>query len=348
MSSEQGPANPPRILAIGDIVTDDFIHLSKDSYRIITDEDGEWLCVKRGAKLSYDSAETVRAVECSPNAAVSIARLGLRAGLMSWRGDDAPGREMVEYLNSQGVDTDALVMEPGLKSNYHYVELDDEERTKFQHYEPYSYKWQDPKQTPDWLYLGVLGENTWPLHEDILRYLEQHPEVRLAFQPGMYHLKRSAEPLRPEQLGAEKLEGVYRRSEVVVMNREEAVEVTGGDLKDINGLMDKLHGLGAKVVAVTDGPHGAYASDGHDRLQIPLYPDPAPIEDRTGAGDAFASTLVACLALGMPLKDALPRAPINSMAVCQKLGAQAGLLTMPELEQWLAKAPVDYRPTTMN
>jgi len=36
-------------------------------------------------------------------------------------------------------------------------------------------------------------------------------------------------------------------------------------------------------------------------------------------------------------------APINSMNVVQKVGAQAGLLTEAELENWLKKAPVWYK-----
>ncbi len=158
--------------------------------------------------------------------------------------------------------------------------------------------------------------------KEYCEYLKGNPDIKLAFQPGMYHL----------MWGAEKMKNFYKRSEVVVLNREEAVTVTGGDHDDIHGLIDKLHELGPKIVAVTDGPEGAYASDGQNRLKMPLYPDPAPPTDRTGAGDAFASTFVAALAQGRDLESALLWAPVNSMAVCQKLGAQAGLLTGQELE----------------
>ncbi|MGH7192955.1 MAG: carbohydrate kinase family protein, partial [Candidatus Saccharimonadales bacterium] len=211
------------------------------------------------------------------------------------------------------------------------------DRTKLQRFEDYSYEWRDPQRHPDWLYLGVLGEKTWPLHHGILRYLKDNPQIKLAFQPGMYHL----------MWGVEKLKDFYGRSEVVVLNREEAVTVTGGDHDDVHALLDKLHALGPRIVAVTDGPEGAYASDGQDRLKMPLYPDPAPPLDRTGAGDAFASTFVAALAGGHDLESALLWAPINSMAVCQKIGAQAGLLTRKQLEHYLHDAPENYRPRPM-
>ena len=75
---------------------------------------------------------------------------------------------------------------------------------------------------------------------------------------------------------------------------------------------------------------------------MPLYPDPAPPYERTGAGDAYASTLVAALAKGHDLESALQWAPINSMSVVQKTGAQQGLLTEDGLEDWLKKAPAWY------
>jgi ribokinase len=102
--------------------------------------------------------------------------------------------------------------------------------------------------------------------------------------------------------------------------------------------------LGPKVVVVTDGPDGAYASDGQNRWKMPLYPDPAPPVDRTGAGDAFASTFVGQLIRGNTVEGALQWAPINSMSVCQEVGAQAGLLSENGLERWLRKAPDWYKP----
>jgi sugar/nucleoside kinase (ribokinase family) len=77
---------------------------------------------------------------------------------------------------------------------------------------------------------------------------------------------------------------------------------------------------------------------------MPLYPDPKPPYERTGAGDAFASTFVAALIKGNTIEGALQLAPINSMSVVQYVGAQAGLLSETELNQLLQKAPEWYKP----
>jgi ribokinase len=131
----------------------------------------------------------------------------------------------------------------------------------------------------------------------------------------------------------------------LILNREEAAYVCRGNREDIHDLMNRLHALGPKTVVITDGPAGAYASDGNQRLMMPLYPDPAPPVERTGAGDAFASTFVAALVKGNTLEGALQRAPINSMNVVQTVGAQAGLLSESQIGELLQVAPNWYKPT---
>ena len=80
---------------------------------------------------------------------------------------------------------------------------------------------------------------------------------------------------------------------------------------------------------------------------MPLYPDPAPPLDRTGAGDAFASTFVAALIKGADVPSALLWAPINSMNVVQHVGAQEGLLTEDQIDYYLRNAPKNYFPKEM-
>ena len=325
----------PSILSIGDIFSDAFIKLNEDYARIDTDADGgKRLSIPFGSKPPYDSVEIVQAVGPSPNAAVSFARLGLRSSLMAFLGDDEPGRNSLDYLHGEQIDTTPMSVQAGIKSNYYYVLRYGADRTILVRNEDYDYRWQEPREAPDWIYLSLISKSAWQLHEDMLDYLEQHPDTKLAFQPGTFHF----------EWGAEKLARVYARSHIVVMNREEAVDVTGKSYDSLRDLADGLHALGPKIVVITDGPNGSYASYDGKLVTIPNYPDPAPPLDRTGAGDAFASTIVAALALGEPMDNALTWAPINSMSVVQKLGAQAGLLRKKEIKRYLQTAPADYYP----
>ena len=101
--------------------------------------------------------------------------------------------------------------------------------------------------------------------------------------------------------------------------------------------------LGPEIVVITDGRNGAMMNDHGTLWQMPLYPDPRPPVSRTGAGDAYASTFVSALALGLTTREALRWAPVNSMSVVQKIGAQAGLLSRTEIEAFLLTAPKSYR-----
>ena len=101
--------------------------------------------------------------------------------------------------------------------------------------------------------------------------------------------------------------------------------------------------LGPKMVSISDGPKGAYLYFNNELWSIPLYPDIAPPFERTGAGDAFSSTVTAALALGLSPLEALAWGPINAMSVVQEIGAQKGLLSREKLEEYLAKAPADYK-----
>jgi ribokinase len=319
-------------IAVGDIVTDAFIKLKEAE--IETGADGrERLSMRFGDKIPYESVTVVPAVGNSPNAAVAASRLGLRSALVSNIGADDSGEEMLASLDKDKVATKFIAKHSDHKSNYHYVLWYQDDRTILVKHEDYSREWQDIGQ-PKWLYLSSLGENSLFYHQNIGEYLMAHSEVKLAFQPGTFQMK----------LGVEELKDIYARSEIFFCNKQEARQILQTDNQDIKVLLNGLAKLGPEMVVVTDGPAGAYLLTENEYWHMPIYPDVAPPVDRTGAGDAFSSTFTAMLALGKSVTEALRLAPINSMNVVQYVGAQAGLLTLPELEKFLAQAPVTYQP----
>jgi len=328
--------NKPDILAIGDIVTDAFIKLIDDQAHEYENEQGKWLAMPFGTKLPFDHVDVIQAVGNASNAAVAFARLGLNTGFVTNVGGDQEGRDMIHALEHNDVDTRFVRVNPKQKSNYHYVLWYKEERTILIKHEEYDYHWPHlrPQEIPRWAYFSSISEHAMEFHDQVADWLDDNPDVKLAFQPGTFQMSA----------GVERLKRIYQRSEVLILNREEAALVGGGNHGDVHDLINKLHDLGAKIVVVTDGPDGAYASDGSVRLRMPLYPDPAPPYDRTGAGDAFASTFVAALAKGNTIEGALQWAPINSMNVVQKVGAQAGLLSEHDLGELLKQAPSWYKP----
>ena len=325
------------VLCIGDVVTDAFVKLLDDRAVAYENEQGKWLAMPFATKVPFDHAEVIEGVGNAANAAVSFSRLGVSSGLVSNVGSDSQGRDIIAALHKNKVDTRFVHINPGLSSNYHYVLWYKEERTILIKHEEYEYHWPRFRATdiPKWVYFSSISKNALEqYHDHVVEWLHDNPDVKLAFQPGTVQM----------EAGVDRLRDLYARTEVLILNREEAAYVSGGSASDIHDMMNRLHELGPKIVVITDGPAGAYASDGQTRLKMPLYPDPAPPVERTGAGDAFASTFIAALIRGSNLEGALQWAPINSMNVVQHTGAQAGLLSEDGLSELLKVAPNWYKP----
>lgn len=324
-------------IAIGDITTDAFIRLEDAS----VDKTKKLLCMRFADKIPYESVTVVSAVGNAANAAVAASRLGLSSALATNIGADDAGKETLDVLENERVDTRFVTSHADVRTNYHYVLWYGDDRTILVKHEEYNYclpNIDDPK----WVYLSSLGGNSLPLHAEIAKFLNERPDVKLAFQPGTYQMK----------FGKEKLADIYRRADLFFCNKQEAQRILETVEEDIKKLLAMMRDIGPKTPVITDGRAGAYAYDdstslatGGDIWHMPMYPDPKPPVDRTGAGDAFSSAFTVAIALGLGIENALRWGPVNSMSVVQYVGAREGLLTRGQIEEYLTKAPADYRPT---
>ncbi len=324
------------IVTIGDTVTDAFIRLKEAHITCKLDNSACEISMKYGDKIPYDFVEICKAVGNSANAAVSTARLDLNTAIITDVGDDKDGKEAIQEFAKNNVSTDLIQTHKNKKTNYHYVLWYDVDRTILIKHETYERKIA-LTNPPRWIYLSSLGEDSLSFHKQIADYLTLHPEIKLAFQPGTFQMK----------FGVDALKKIYERTEIFFCNVEEAQRILKVETKDIHTLLDGIKKLGPKIAVITDGPKGAYVSYESKNIFMPPYPDPKPPYERTGAGDAFASTFVGALALGKSVEEAITWAPINSMSVVQEIGAQKGLLSQAQIKEWLSKAPDTYKPNNI-
>jgi len=327
-------------VGIGDTVVDAFIRLKPDQAHSVCNIDTNAceICMPFGAKVPFDFVTVCYAVGNSANACVSASRLGLKSALITNLGNDEDGKKCLASLRKDGVGTDYIKEYDGIKTNYHYVLWYNDERTILIKHEDFPYTLPLGEVGPKWLYLSSLNDKSLPYHHEIAEYLAKHPETKLAFQPGGFQIK----------LGYDALKDLYAHTEFFFCNVEEARLILKDTQSESKDLAKKMAGLGPKVTLITDGPRGAYMYDGENSWFMPIYPDPKPPYERTGAGDSFASAFVSALALGKTPSEALTWAPINSMSVVQKVGAQEGLLTQAEIEKYLAEAPENYKAVKLN
>jgi ribokinase len=321
-------------LAIGDITTDAFIRLKEAHVNCKIDTQACEICLSFGDKVPFEYVKIVKAVGNSANASVAAARLGLRSALASNIGADQNGEDCMAELRKNNVSTRFMKKHDGKPTNYHFVLWYDVDRTILINHIEYDYKLPPIPSAPKWIYLSSVASNGYEYHVELTDYLKKNPGVKLCFQPGTFQMK----------LGIQKLKEIYQRTEVFVVNVEEAQRILGNQTRDVKTLLAELHAFGPKIVLITDGPKGAYMLDGDHFYFMPIYPDPKPPVERTGCGDSFASTFVAALAMGKSPLESLVWAPVNPMSVVQYVGAQEGLLTHDQIEWWLKRAPDDYKP----
>ena len=315
------------LVAIGDTVTDAFIKLKEAHINCNVDTKACEICMKFADKIPYEFVEVCPAVGNSPNAAVCASRLGIKTAIITDIGKDQNGNDALHQFKKENVGSEFIRIHKNIRTNYHYVLWYDKDRTILIKHEKYPYEFPKIKE-PKWIYLSSLGEHALPYHKEIEKYLANHSNVKLAFQPGTFQIR----------FGVEALKRIYERTEIFFCNLEEAEIIAQIESRDIKILAEKIHSLGPKIVCITDGPNGAYVSSKEDKGEvwfIKPYPDVKAPYERTGAGDAFSSTFTSAIILGHSIEEALMWGPVNSMSVVQEIGAQKGLLSKEKILEYL-------------
>ena len=312
------------LISIGDTTEDIFMEL-KEETKVVEDKQGiKYLGLLYAEKIAVEKVTDILAVGNAANVAVGVSRLGLKTALYTILGNDDTGEQMAKVLLREGVAKDYIVFDKNTKSNLSVVLNYKAERTILVHHEKRTYNL--PKlAAANWLYFTSLGHGHEKLHSQIPQYIKKS-KAKLAFNPGSHQLSEGLQKLRP----------ILKVTTVLFVNRQEAQTLIGKE-GNVKMLMQKLHKEGLKIVVITDGPKGSYASNGKDAYYLKIFP--APLIERTGAGDSYGTGFVAALAYGKSVPEAMCWGTINSAFVIGKIGAREGLLQKKEMEKILKKNP---------
>src|SRR3989344_4514057 len=147
-------------LAIGDTVIDAFIKLTdadRPDIRGIPDHEDYKICLPYAEKIPYEEVYIINAVGNAANAAVSASRLGFKSSLITNLGDDQNGKDCLDSLKRDGVGTDFVKINQGIKTNYHYVLWYKAERTILTKHETYPYSLPEIGE-PKWIYFSSVSK----------------------------------------------------------------------------------------------------------------------------------------------------------------------------------------------
>ena len=152
------------VLAIGDLATDAFIRLEKANVHCKVNTSDCEICLPFGDKIPFEYVKVVKAVGNAANAAVSSARLGLTAALVTNIGDDQNGKDSLAELHKNNVSTSYVKIHKGKPTNYHFVLWYDVDRTILVHHTDYEYEFPKVAE-PKWIYLTSLSSTTFPYQD---------------------------------------------------------------------------------------------------------------------------------------------------------------------------------------
>lgn len=243
-------------------------------------------------------------------AAVTFARLGLRAALIAAVGDDREGTLIRDGLAAENVDASGVSTVPGAASGSCVVLVDRPRGSRAICVRPGPAVRIAPDspaaeavRSARLLHVDHLG---WPAVAPLLAALPADaPRPVVSYDAG-------------------NLEPRHRPSGVDVYAPTLAVlrEVYGGD--DPVKLLRTARADGAHCVVATDGANGAVAA-GPDGFHRVAGHDGLEIRSTLGAGDVFHGALVAAFARGLALRDALAYANAAAALSCRALDGRSAI-----------------------
>ena len=281
MSENVAPANGLDCLSVGLLVAD---HLCAPISH----------CPKPGELVLADHL-SLHIGGCASNAAIDLARVGVRVGVVGCVGDDPFGQFCIDTLRQAGVDTASIRSLPGVgTSGTLIINVVGEDR-RFVH---------------------TIGANGRITVEDIpltrvrqakvlyvggyllMPALEARPLAELFRQARAAGVTTVLDVVVPQ--GGDPwrlLEPVLPETDVFLPNNDEGEILTG--LADPHRQAERFRAAGAKTVVITCGKRGTVLATDGLRLEAGTYP--TTYVGATGAGDAFdAGYIVGLLEGGDP------------------------------------------------
>lgn len=263
---------------------------------------------------------------CAANTAVGLARLGIDALCYAHIGNDNIAGWILDELKKNKVKTALITRDKKLSSDMSAIIVDKNsgERVIFSNQksngnlEIISEKISRAK----WIFIGDLHGN-WQRHLDLIFETASKHKIKLAYNPRQSNIHDDAKKVIEKIAGAE----------ILFVNKDEAIEIilsaNNKKIDDEKYLLQELKNLGAKIVVITDGVRGAWASDGEKTIFISGIKVLAV--DSTGAGDAFSSGFLGAHIKGKNLEECLKWGVINSSNGVKFYGAIEGLLSEEEI-----------------
>lgn len=263
----------------------------------------------------------------SPNAAISISRLGGRVLLSGPIGGALAASNAIidDQFRSEGIDTSGLVIVDDVVTPISSVMIDPSgERTII--------TFRDPK----------LWTVALPPTETLLADCDA---ILIESRCAEFGTDVCAEARRrgiPVVIDGDRLmsmrEGLLQVASHIIFSAE-ALHATAGESDDVTALR-KLAQVTPALLGVTSGAKGVtWLNQQGEPQQMPAFP--VHTVDTLGAGDAFHGAFTLAIAEGLALEAAMRFASATAALKCTRFGGAFGSPQRIEVEEFLASSPAE-------
>ncbi|MDQ0827007.1 sulfofructose kinase [Arthrobacter sp. B2I5] len=236
-------------------------------------------------------------------AAVAAARAGARTAFAGVLGTDEEGDRIIHGLEAEGVDTSAVIRDPGVKTGASVIIVSRATESRAIVTRPVP-----PVSFPAGSRFFELLESAAWVHTDHLGWnaLDGTPALNISVDAGNPIPSFSPRGVALYVPTIERLAAEY-----------------GADLSPA-ALLGKAVDDGASAVVATAGADGAWVLErGGEPVHVPATP--AEIVSTLGAGDVYHGALLAAVAAGLPLVEAAAFAGRTAAASCAGLDGRSAI-----------------------
>lgn len=262
------------------------------------------------------------------NQAVAAARYGGRVSFVARVGDDMFGRQTLEAMREDGIDTSYVAVDREHASGVALISVNAEGENSI----------VVASGANMALGRGHIDRAAGEIRAaDVVLMQLEVPVSTVAYAAevaaaaGVPVILNPA-PAPTEPLGAELLS----RLEAITPNRSEAARISGIEVTDIGSARraaEAIHAMGVRNVIITLGGEGSLMYDGVHFEHVEAVRVEAV--DTTAAGDTFNGVLACCMAEGRTLAEAARMAGVAAAISVTRMGAQSAAPTRAEVEAFI-------------
>lgn len=273
--------------------------------------------------VTYGSKVLVKHLEThtgggGSNAAVALAKLGLKVGYLGKLGDDRAGEIIIREFRENKI---KIFNEnrSSLPTDEAFILNSEQEKDRVIYVHKGSSEDLRVRELPrrlaaKWFYLATLVKGSFSVLPYLAGYARKN-KIKVLFNPSTYLARQ----------GLKKLGLILKNTNILILNKEEAKLLLKTKSNSISFLLKKLRGVGVGLVVVTNGAKPVYAFDG--KVVYSAQPPKVKVVHTAGCGDAFNAGFLAGIIKTEDIPFAIKLGLANSASVVQHLGTKNKLLT---------------------